>query len=137
MKRKLAYILTFLLLVIVAGTAILGRPPLWLETSECSIVIHVETLGEYPTTVRHIQLKSVASGDVLFEVIRGSGAPQIHSFRLSIGKNQVNIADPQAGTYRVLRPAVSDSFDLRQGEKYKLTVWGNGWLPAHANLQLK
>ena len=137
MKRKLAYLQTFLMLEIVVGGVISGRPPLWLETSERSIVIHVETLGECPTTVRHIQLKSVASGDVLFEVIRGSGTPQIHNFRPSIGKKPVNIADQQAETYRVLRPAVSDSFDIRKGEEYNLTVWGDGWLPAHANLQLK
>jgi hypothetical protein len=137
MRRKLAYLLASLFIVLIAAMVCLRRPNLRLEGSEHSVLVHVETLGEYPTTIRRIQLQSVASGDVVFEVVSGTGTPQIQNFRLLAGANPVNVVDPQYGAYRVVRPTGANSFILRQGEEYRLTIWGNGWLPARVDLQIR
>jgi hypothetical protein len=133
--KKWILILTGTLITLGAMFVLLSRPNLWLETKGTNVIVHVETLGEYPTTILHIQIKDTSSGNVIFELVNEQGTPQIHNFSLSIGDNPVSVADPQHGFYRVVVPAGGNKFVLRPGINYRILVWGDGWLPNHANLK--
>jgi hypothetical protein len=123
--------------LIALGTlfVLLDRPNLWIENKGANVIAHVETLGEYPTTILHFQIKDVSSGIIVFELIKDKGTPQIHTFSLSVGENSVIFADPQYGSYRVIVPAGGNKFILSPGINYRILVWGNGWLPIHANFK--
>jgi len=102
------------------------RPAVKVESSGSSVIIHVETLGEYPTTIRHIRIKDTSSEKVVFELLTESGTPQIYSFRLSPGGNSTHVIDPEHGSYRVAEPSGKDTFVLQRGVPYRLTIWGDG-----------
>ena len=123
------------LLALVAGIVRFNRPTVRLEATGAAIVVRVETLGEYPTTIRHILLKNASSGAVVFELVTENGTPQIHNFLLSAGANSITTADPQYGSYRAITPASGESFVLRPGVDYRIEIWGTGWLPSHADLK--
>jgi hypothetical protein len=133
--RKTA-ILIFALVAFVAAVGCFKRPAVKLQNNGSSVIVHVETLGEYPTTVRHIRLQDALSGKVIFELMSESGTPQIYSFRLSVGENSTHIADPEHGTYRVTEPSGKNTFSLQAGVRYRLTIWGNGWGSSETDLKL-
>jgi hypothetical protein len=134
MRRIL--ILVCALVALVAAVGCFKRPAVKLEPSGSSVIVHVETLGEYPTTVRHIRLKNASSGNVIFELLTESGTPQIYSFRLSVGENSTHVADPEHGSYRVAEPSGKNTFSLQSGVRYRLTIWGNGWPSSETDLKL-
>jgi len=125
----------FSLLVMVGIYEWFTRPQLRIERNGASAIVHVETLGEYPTTIRHIRVKEASSGKVVFELLTEGGTPQIHDFHLSVGGNSTSAADPQYGSYRVTVPASKDTFFLQQGVKYRVTVWGDAWMSSESALK--
>jgi hypothetical protein len=134
MKRTL--ILVCALIGLLAAVGCFKRPTLRLENSGSSVIVHFETLGEYPTTVRRIRLRDASSGKVIFELLTESGTPQIYSFRLSVGENSTHVADPEHGSYRVAEPRGKNTFSLQPGVHYRLTIWGNGWPSSETDLKL-
>jgi hypothetical protein len=134
MKRILILVCVLVPLAVLAGC--FKRPALRLESSASSVIVHVETLGEYPTTVRHIQLREDPSGKVIFELLTESGTPQIYSFRLSVGENSIRVVDPEHGSYRVVEPNGKNTFSLRTGVHYRLRIWGNGSASIETGLKL-
>jgi hypothetical protein len=121
---------------LVAARLCYGPPAITLEHSGPSaVIVHVETLGEYPTTVRHIRIEDASSRKVVLELLTASGTPQIYSFRLSAGENSTNLADPSSGTYRVTVPVGKDTFTLQPGVRYRVTLWGDGWFASGANVK--
>lgn len=124
-----------LLLGLVLWVAVLVGPPLKIEHLHVGAIVHVETLGEYVTTIRRIQIEEVHSHEIVFEAVAGSEPPpQITNFELRIGTNSTAILQP-FGTYRVVYPAGS-TFVLTSDRKYRISVWGNGFLPSRDHLQL-
>lgn len=135
MKRLYILVVVCSLMVLVTAVGCFKRPAVRLENSGSSVIVHVETLGEYPTTVRHIRLKDASSGKVVLELLTESGTPQIYSFRLSVGENSTHVTDPEHGSYRVAEPSGKNSFSLQPGVHYRLTIWGNGWPSREADLK--
>jgi len=118
--------------------AILGcfkRPAVKVESSGSSLIVHVETLGEYPTTVRHIRIEDASSRKVVFELLTESGTPQIYSFRLLAGVNSTHVVDPEHGSYRVAEPSGKDTFVLQRAVPYRLTIWGDAWLSSEVDVR--
>ena len=70
MSRRLVFAGCVCAIVLAGGIAYeyVKRPPLSLERAGSSAVVHVETLADYPTTVRRIQVSEIASRKVIFEV---------------------------------------------------------------------
>src|SRR5208282_1588378 len=76
-------VLLISLAVVAGGVLLLGialltasyAPRARLEHTRDAVIVHVEFLGEYPTTVRHIRLMNPATGEVLFEVAAEKGTP--------------------------------------------------------------
>ncbi len=121
--------------VLVTGTGCTIPPAMRLERVGPAVIVHVETLGEYPTTVRHIQIRDASSAKVVFEVLAQNGTPQIYSIRLSAGENSTHVADPEQGSYRVVAPTGTNTFLLQQGVQYRLTIWGSGLLSRESDFK--
>jgi hypothetical protein len=135
MKRTIA-ILSLLLIALVVLGIDLWRPKVWIEGTQSRAVVHLETLREYPTSIGHFRIEEIPSGRIVFEGFKASGTPQLWNMQLSPGSNSIDVVDPQYGTYRLTEPKGA-SFTLHSGQRYRITVWGNAWVPSHADLELK
>ena len=114
--------------VLLLGLALLTAsyaPTARLEHRRDAVTVHVEFLGEYPTTVRRIRLMNATTRETLFEIAAAKGSPQIHSFPLVAGENRVDVLEPYSGTYAILTPQGKNTFDLERKTPYLLSVWGD------------
>jgi len=101
-----------------------GLPSLRVEHGADSVTVHLETLGEYPTSVGRLLLADMQSGQTIWEVRRSQGTPQLWKVAFQAGENP---AEPPGvtggGSFEVVTPQGASSFDLGPGGEYRLTVW--------------
>jgi len=128
-KARLPHRVLLLFALLLLAWGCLQGPPLRTEPTIGGVIIHFETLGEYPTTLRRITLTD-AGGAVVWEIRANSGcrqdAPQLWKLTLKEGENKASPDGCLYGTYDVLVPAGADSFVLRAGRPYTLRAWGRG-----------
>jgi len=128
------------LLITVVSIALSGcSPPLRIKPNEKGVLIDVQTLGEYQTSISRLRLADDRTGKVLWELVAVSEAPQINKVQLSAGANPARIVGrPLDRKYRVVTPAGRDTFQLEAGAKYTIEVWGErSWLgPKRASFDL-
>lgn len=108
--------------VLVATVYVRGFPPtIRLETSGKDIIVHMETLADYPT---HIDRIVITKGDdpdqTVLEAVSYDNA-QIHRFTIHAGTNQFGVIRPNSGTYKMLIPN-GKSFVLLSNENYRIKV---------------
>lgn len=113
-----------------------GRPPLHVKHDAGAVELNVETLGEYPTTIRRVRLSDVATRAVLWEIKATDGTPQVHRIRLRLGPNGGTFDDADGGKYSVVVPSAAASFLLRPSTAYVVEVWGEGDRPSVATFQI-
>lgn len=101
-----------------------SKPPLKLVTAPGRVTVDVQTLGEYPTTVRRVRLAD-NTGRTIWEIRNKRGTPQIHQLGLALGENSVNLAAPDSGEYEVITPKGPPDFQLKSGIDYTIQVWGD------------
>ena len=111
------------LLVVIGVTLRWHAPPLHLVRAPGQILVDVQTLGEYQTTVTRVRLTDLNHATVVWEITAGNGGAQIHALTLKAGENLAKI-DADFGTYRVIVPEGADRFVLRSGTKYRIELWG-------------
>lgn len=87
------------------------------------IVVDVQTLGEYPTTVDRIRLSDLNQSTVVWEIATANGTPQIDRFMLKTDKNPA-VLEANSGSCRLVAPTNGSGFLLRKGSKYKIELWG-------------
>lgn len=124
--------LSIIVLAVADTVGFFHEPPIRLEQSGNLLVVDVETLGEYQTTVGRVRITDDASGRVVLEESAKRGlldkaAAQIHNFRLTLGENPTNVIEPESGSYEVIEPRGRNSFILQPGVKYRLRIWGDSW----------
>jgi hypothetical protein len=134
---KIALVVSSLLVLALTISLRSGRPYIKVTHDKSSVVIDVQTLGEYPTTVSHLRLKEVSSGNVVFELLPKDRVPQLTTFPLAVGNNSVDIVDAQFGTYGIAAPNIGSTFFLRPGADYDLSIWGTGWLPSTVRFRIQ
>ena len=100
-----------------------NAPPLRIVQSRSDIVVDVQTLGEYPTTVYRIRLSDLNQSTVVWEITTANGTPQIDRFMLKADKNPAAL-EANSGTYRIVVPTSGSDFLLRKGSKYRIEMWG-------------
>jgi hypothetical protein len=88
------------------------------------VELNVETLGEYPTTIRRVRLSDQATGTVLWEIMATEGTPQVHRIRLRLGPNGPKFIDADGGEYSVVVPSADTPFLLLPATTYVVEVWG-------------
>ncbi len=86
------------------------------------VVVDVQTLGEYPTTVRRIRL--TCSDVVIWEVKAVAEVAQIHRFTIRPGDNPCYQDDVSEPEFRVVVPADCGVFWVRRGERCGIEIWG-------------
>lgn len=110
-------------LLLVTGIAMRwNAPPLRIIPDGSKLSVDVRTLGEYQTTVARIRLSDLSSRAVVWEV-RSNDTAQIRGFTLNDGENAVQIRADH-GSYRIIVPSGSSTFQLRRGIGYRLELWG-------------
>ena len=137
MTRRRAFWVLVIVVLLVAGVWFLRRPHLTIKYVAGNATVHVETLGEYPTSIRRIQIEDSDSGNVVLDLKEENGTAQIRNFTIVAGKNPVGFVHPALGSYRVIRPIDSPAFFIQTGRTYRLTIWRDPLLPAHAILTIR
>ncbi|HKF49816.1 MAG TPA: hypothetical protein VKB38_20815 [Terracidiphilus sp.] len=97
------------------------------------MVVHVETLGEYPTTIRHLRIVEASSGRVVLDLVAkaeyaNTGATQTRNFSLVSGKNSTHLLKPGIDSYEVRVPESGRTFNLQPGVAYRLKAWNGSWI---------
>src|SRR5580704_1897708 len=100
-----------------------SRPPVKVAMSGDTAKVSVETLGEYPTTITRARLRDESMHSVVWEVEANHGAPQIHWFVLKSGINSASGLQPIAGSYKIVTPQKSESFELLPNRPHQLDLW--------------
>jgi len=93
-------------------------PPLRIDQRRDRVVIDVQTLGEYPTSLRSLTLFDEQRGCVAWRVIPSGSVFEAHTIELKSGENPA-LLQPDV---RVLVPAGRTTFTLRPGGRYRVHV---------------
>ncbi len=123
-----------LVLVILASCT---KPPLEIRRTDSGIVLDLQTLGEYPTSVDRLRLVRLPENTLVWEVAVAIGNPQVWTVSLVVGSNPSRPeAGPVAGDWEVIYPKNENSFELERAVRYRVSVWGEGPRPATAEFSL-
>ena len=130
-----AVLLVGLLLILAVADALgfFHDPPLRLEQTGSTVTAHVETLGDYQTTVGRKRIQESQSGKIVYESVVAQRAPQIFNFKLVDGENPTRLVGDDSDSYRVIEPRSGRTFTLQRGTRYRLTVWGDAWTFSRAS----
>jgi len=107
----------------IAVVALAGcRPPLRVSYGNGTVILDMQSLGEYPSDVERIRVTDLRSGDVVWD-LEGRNDPQIGLVTLFDGDNSVHPRDIRHGSYEVTVPANTSTFRLESGVKYSVEIW--------------
>ena len=93
-----------------------------IEAAGRTVTIHVETLGEYPSTIKSFQLVEATSKNIPIFRVEGKDDFQTWKFDLHTGQNAINSVDVAHGSYLVVAPVQQNIFILRPKTEYVATV---------------
>ena len=99
-----------------------GRPPLSVSQKGQTVVIDMQSLGEYPSDLESLRLTD-AHNRVVWE-IKGRNGPQIGAVALKVGENPVQVDDVRHGVYDVIVPRGQSTFTIEPGARYVVELWG-------------
>lgn len=111
------------------------RPVAGLEQSPNSLIVHVETLGDYVTAVGHVRIQEATTGKVIYEAVAKDRVPCFLNFRFSVGENPTQVVDFEGNSYRITEPQGENTFTLQTGMKYKIRLWGDSWTYSEASFK--
>jgi len=134
--RRIGLFLSAAMLICCLAGCSSGRPFITLEVSQNSVIAHVETLGEYPTTVSHIRLTERQSGTVVLELQCATSPCQIHKLTLKAGENKIQDVLPESDGYPITVPQKSTAFTLSRDTDYLLQMWGTASRPAQITIRI-
>ncbi len=97
-----------------------SRPPVLVVERGGTVVVDVQTLGEYPTTVERIRLLD-AGGRVVWH-IQAPQTSQIRTLELRAGENSVHLDADRP--YDVIVPRNRSTFTVRPGAPYVVEICG-------------
>jgi hypothetical protein len=97
------------------------------------IHVNVHQFGSFMPKVSRIRLTDQSSNTVVLELQGSVGTPCLYLFCLSEGVNTVSAINESASyaVYRVVRG--HHDFELKKGETYELSIWGNVEWGRHAD----
>jgi hypothetical protein len=117
MLRKLAALITTVSLL--AGCE-LAKVPVSVERTVSGVIIHCESLGEYPSDIGTIELRDELTQQIVWRVRPEKEMFQLHNFSLAVGPNR-SIIPVTWGGVRAVVP-VSGPFTLHRGRRYQVRV---------------
>src|SRR5260370_34656726 len=93
------------------GLLACGRPALRISVQQRSVVVDMQTLGEFPSDLARLPLTDASTKRVLWEV-RGRDQPQVGRVELYVGENPVQLGDVRHSVYDVIAPTNRSTFTL-------------------------
>lgn len=96
-------------------------PSIELKTSGKDVVVHLETLADYPTHIDRIVIAESDRPDAIVFEATSQNHAAIHRFVIHAGNNDVALLHPYGGTYKVVIPD-GRSFVLVRDDSYRITV---------------
>jgi hypothetical protein len=120
MTKRMPAWATFALITFLAAC---GRPPLSVSQEGQSIIIDMQSLGEYPSDVARLRIIDASQNQVVWDV-RGRDGPQLGRVLLKVGENSVQPTGVRHGAYEVVAPAGKSTFTLTPGARYAVEAWG-------------
>ena len=117
------YIINSLVIASLVYEVACVEPPARLSVADGVATIDVQTLGEYPTTIRRARLENKVDKSTVWEIEAAHGTPQLRAISLRVGVNSTELASPYSGTYSVVVPNDSATFRLDRGTIYILELW--------------
>lgn len=129
----------FTIIALILVVACSGKPPLRISAVDRGVMVDVQTLGEYLTTVKRIHLTNAATGATVWDLraARGSQGPQIWTFTLREGENPVQLTELEFGRYDVFAPRGCTSFTLARGIEYEVAVYGESGRASRAKFRIE
>ena len=104
--------------VLICVLVLCCAPPLRVIRDGQSVIIDVQTLGEYGTSISRIRLTNATTKTVVWELASKSGEPRIWTVKVQPGSNETRV-DAEAGTFQdstVGDQAARSSCDQKLGE---------------------
>src|SRR5579859_3465919 len=98
---------SLLLLVFLLAIAVYvnwNRPTIRFEVSGKDMIVHLETLADYPTRVDRVVIARSDHPDAPVFEARSQNHAQIHRFKVHAGTNNVDILNAGSGRYKTLIP---------------------------------
>lgn len=112
-----------LFVLLCAAAALLGcSPPMDISIEGRSIVIDLQSLGEYPSDVAGLRLIEADSKEVIWE-LKESEHAQLGRIELKLGENPLQPIDVRHGSYDVVTPTGATSFTLVPKTRYVAEAW--------------
>lgn len=101
-----------------------GIPNLRASQEGAGSTVSLMLLGEYPSSVTRIRLRSIEHHRTIWEISAKDGpAFQIWALNFLAGENPTNPTGKLSGECEVLIPKDTNSFFLSRGVEYELEVW--------------
>jgi len=100
-------------------------PSVYAVRTAQGVTVHFETLGEYDSNIRQIEIVEQKTGRTILIVTARDKMFQMGSFQLAAGLNMSTL-QPSWGKARTEIPA-NGSFDLQRGMAYRAYVCFEGW----------
>src|ERR1700730_4100303 len=113
------------LVIVLCACQLVWKPPLRVHCVRGGVILDVQTLGEYQTSISRIRIVD-SHGETVWEVEARARIPQLHEVSLHCGSNPVRI--PEFDEFGVVVPTSSDSFVLKSKEDYTAEVWGRNMM---------
>jgi hypothetical protein len=123
--KSFAIVVAVLAMLILATLAYLFTPSVNAVQTAQGVTVHFETLGEYPSNVRQIEVVEQGSGRIVWRVRAHGAMFQLHRVQLVPGFNMGTL-QPSWGSVQTEIPA-HGSFELQRGTAYRASVCFRGW----------
>jgi hypothetical protein len=123
--KSFLIIAAVLTLLLVATLCYLFTPSVYAVRTARGVTVHFETLGEYPSDVRHIEVVEQRSNRVVWQATARGEMFQLHQFQLVSGLNMGPLK-PEWGSVQTDIP-VHGPFQLQRGIAYRASVCFKGW----------
>ena len=98
-----------------------NTPELHVDVDGTNAVVHMESLGEYPSDIRSVEISSEGRSAPIWRIAAQGEMFQVHSIPVHAGDNPGNIA-PESGASRQEAPAAGATFRLDAGRAYQVKI---------------
>lgn len=131
-----AMIVPVLVMIAFGLSLYLVGPPLTVSSlGEGSVIIDLQTFGEYGTKITGIEIEDLGSGKSVWRIEASPDGCVLWTFVLQEGENRSDLLEDQACQPKW--PISADSFNLLPDRRYRITVQGYNGMGGDADSSAK
>lgn len=125
--NKIVGISAFLLASLAFAVWVL-RPPLKVYPDEGKVIVDVQTLGEYNSSLSNLELAECESGNIVWRLEPTSNQIELWTFPLQVGTNSSFPVVGGKADFRTAIPQNLPTFTLKRGTCYRISIAPTGRL---------